>query len=108
MTCGDTSAQWVPLLGSAWTGSITDSSTAVEVILVQAENLATTVVGEIPLVGVWAFSGGQLTWTAATEGISYTFTVSATTCASGKVTVANGGVGDSFGVGHPFTMSRVL
>jgi len=108
MTCGDTSAQWVPALGSAWTGEITDSSTAVEAIFVQLDSAVASVVDGVPLVGVWDFVDGQLTWTAATEGISYRFTVTATTCSGGKVTVADGGVGDSFGAGHPFTMSRAL
>jgi hypothetical protein len=108
MACGDTSGQWVPLLGSVFSGMITDSDTSVVAVFAQTDNVAATLVGGVPLVGVWQFQDGSLAWTAQTEGISYSFQVSPSTCASGKVTVADGGVGDSFNVGHPFTMSRVL
>lgn len=111
MTCGDTQAQWVnALLGSTWTGQVTDDGgPALAVVLVVANNLAVVTVDGVPLVGVWGFvNDSQISVVASTEGIEWAFQVSADACASGRVTQASGSARDPLLVGHPCTWTRVV
>lgn len=110
MTCGDTSAQWVAaLLGSTWTGSVTDEGAqSLAVVLLPTAALAVVTVDGVPLVGTWAFvNGSQVEVSVSTEGIAWLFQMSATACASGKVTAAEGSARDPFQVGHPCSWSRL-
>lgn len=111
MTCGDTVAQWVPpTLGSVYSGTIGSAAgdTAIVAVFSPLTNLAVTTIGGVPHTGVWILLGSSLVWTAALNGSSYTFQVSGSTCSTGRVQVADGGVADPFGSGWPAHVEKVL
>ena len=111
MTCGDTQAQWVDSIdGSTWTGILDlglSSEASVAAVFFAVDNLAAVTVGDVPLAGTWEFQSGQFLSSVATEGISYDIQVGPTTCASSKVTQADGGAGDAYHNGHSITLSRL-
>lgn len=88
----------------------TASPQSVALVCLALDSIAVLTVGAVPLVGVWQFNADNLTFdiTASTEGIEYAGAVSATTCASSKVSVADGVLGDAFNNGHPVTLTRIV
>jgi len=112
MTCGDTRAQWVPAItGSVYSGTIASDGgdLPIYVVLLPAGQVAVTTIDGIAHTGVWAFLyGNTLGWTAALNGSSYTCYVTATTCDSGRVTVADGSGTDSFQNGRAVHLEKIL
>ena len=105
MTCGDTAAQWVDPLGSAWSGTV--GAQSLLAAFTNVSNVAATTVGVVPGAGVWVLDG-TFRWTAALEGTEWHLEVSASTCAAGKVTYAEGGATDPNNVVYPVKLTRSL
>lgn len=105
--CGDTSAQWVPTLGSTWTGTAGDDDLVLEAA--QSESATATVLGVLPLVGPWGFesSSPSFYWTGATLGFSYWFQVYPVSCSDGMVTYAEGSGHDAVFNAFAVTLTRV-
>lgn len=110
--CGDSSAQWVPLLGSTWSGttSMEEPLNTFAIEAVQPLSAAATLLGELPLVGEWAVATAdqQMSWTGALEGFFYHFSVHADACDAGKVTEASGGGYNELNESFTAEITRVL
>lgn len=102
MTCGDTIAKWVPVLGSIWTaevyiGESEQDLTAAVVFTYSGQVASTTIIdtGKV-LVGSWDHDGTTLTWSGTDvldNSYRLTFTCPANDCGPlGAVHSANGTV----------------
>jgi hypothetical protein len=105
--CGDTSAQWVPTLGSTWTG--TAGSDNLVMAAVQLASATVTTHGVIPLAGPWGFdsSSPSFYWTGATEGYEFFYQVYPVTCSGGQVTYAEGSGHDAVFNAFSVSLTRV-
>jgi hypothetical protein len=108
MTCGDASNAWVPsLVGSVWSGTVGEQS--LTVTFVSLLKAAASVVGAIPAIGTWSKDSAGFHWTAALEGYTWLFTVTAEACnEAGDVTAAVGSATDGLSNTHPVSMTRTI
>lgn len=107
-TCGDTAGQWVPLLGSTWTGTITTSSDTLDVVaeFASVASAAAVTVDTIPMVGTWVYDYDFRT-AVALEGFGWLIEVSAVDCDGGMVIEAQGGATSTTYVVGSVSLDRV-